>query len=53
MFISLFNVNVGMSAGGDEKICVLYYWNDNVIEDSVSMRYNRGPAQYVLMERST
>ena len=53
IFISLFNVNVGMSAGGDEKICVLYYWDGNVIEDSVSVRYDRGPARYVLMDRST
>ena len=36
-----------------EGFVFFYFWGGNIIEDGISVKYDRGPARYLVMDRST
>ena len=49
--ICTYTIDVGMSVVGG-RVRVLYFWGGNIIEDGISVNYDRGSARYLLMDRS-
>ena len=35
------------------RVRVFYFWGGNIIEDGISVKYDRGPTRYLVMDRST